>query len=138
MRMETKIWAVTILACITFFSACSNKSESEIESETSSGVVLIQNKSYYEVVLPNNKSFYFSSLDENNDIKGLDTDENTVERTISYGTGFFISDEGEIATNSHVVSSSISDKDINKSVSSLFGILKKYISREYDELRKKN
>ena len=35
--------------CMTFAS-CTNKSEDEIEKEASSGVVLVQNKSFYKQI----------------------------------------------------------------------------------------
>lgn len=52
-----------ILFYLTFVAAlitsCGNKSESSIEKEMASGVVLIQNQSYYEVELSNGESTYF-------------------------------------------------------------------------------
>lgn len=45
-----------------------NLSEKEIEETTSTGVVLVQNQSYYEVVLSNGKSLYFSGFDEDGDL----------------------------------------------------------------------
>ena len=44
-----------LVLCSLLFS-CSNLSEKEIEETTSSGVVLVQNQSYYEVVLSNGES----------------------------------------------------------------------------------
>ena len=41
-------------------TSCGNKSESSIEKEMASGVVLIQNQSYYEVELSNGESLYFA------------------------------------------------------------------------------
>lgn len=103
---------------------------------TSSGVVLVQNQSYYEVVLSNGETLYFSGFDEEGDIKGIATEKDSVEVVTSYGTGFFISSEGEIATNSHVVSNTVTDKDVNKSISNIISDLKKVIVAiygDYDE-----
>lgn len=95
---------------------------------TSSGVVLVQNQSYYEVVLSNGETFYFSGFDEEGDIKGIATEKDSVEVVTNYGTGFFISSDGDIATNSYVVSNIVTDKDVNKSISNIISALKKYCS----------
>ena len=60
--MNVKLSLLFITLCC-LISACGNKSEQEIEELTSTGVVLVQNKSYYEVVLSNGESVYFSSFD---------------------------------------------------------------------------
>ena len=132
--MKKFIFALTLLA---IFASCGNKSEEEIEQEISSGVVLVQNRSYYEVVLSNGESIYFSSFDKEDGVKGIATDEDSVEVVTSYGTGFFISDDGKIATNAHVVSNMVSDKDVNKSVSTLISALKKLFSVLYNEADEK-
>ena len=132
--MKKFIFALTLLA---IFASCGNKSEEEIEQEISSGVVLVQNRSYYEVVLSNGEAIYFSSFDKEDGVKGIATDEDSVEVVTSYGTGFFISDDGKIATNAHVVSNMVSDKDVNKSVSTLISTLKKLFSVLYNEADEK-
>lgn len=129
-----------ILFAFAFFGmllSCGNKSDDQIESDISSGVVLVQNQSYYEVVLSNGESIYFSSFDEKNGVKGIATDVDSVEVVTSYGTGFFVSEDGQIATNAHVVSNMVSDKDVNKSVSSLISNLKKIFYVLYSESNEK-
>ena len=124
-----------VITCITLMS-CGNKSEDEIESEASRGVVLVQNKSFYEITLSNDAKMYFTSFDKEEGIKGLVLNKDSVEVATSYGTGFFISKEGEIATNAHVVSNLVADKDVNKSVSELIDALKevtKELYNKYDE-----
>ena len=106
-------------------TSCSNLSEQELQETTSSGVVLIQEQSFYEMELSNGSTMYFTELDEEGDISGLTFDKDSIERKISYGTGFFISQNGEIATNAHVVSNITNDKDVKKSMSNILKALKK-------------
>jgi hypothetical protein len=134
--MKARLFIIGLI--ITFFAtSCNNKSEEQIEEELSSGVVLIQNKYYYEVVLSNGESLYFSDYDKDNGVKGIATEEDSVDVSVSYGTGFFISSDGEIATNAHVVSNTVEDKDVNKSVSTLIRSIKKILAAMYKELNEK-
>lgn len=123
-------------------ASCSNMSEKEIEEQMASGVVLIQNQSFYEVVLPNGNSIYFSNFDEEDGFSGLSTDVDSVEVSTSYGTGFFISDDGQIATNAHVVSNTAEQKAMNKSVSGLLSdiksVFKAYYNEKQEELEEAN
>jgi S1-C subfamily serine protease len=98
---------------------------------------LVQNRSYYEVVLSNGESLYFSNFDKEDGVKGIATDVDSVEVSTSYGTGFFISSEGEIVTNAHVVSNTVEDKAVNRSVSSLIKSLKAVIAELYNDTSEK-
>ena len=117
----------------TIFISCNNVSPEKIEETIQSGVVLVQNRSYYEVILPNGNSLYFSGFDDEGDIKGLVTEEDSVEFSIGYGTGFFISDKGEIATNAHVVSNTKDEKEVSKSFEDILDLLKSLVVLEYQE-----
>lgn len=119
-------------------TSCVNKSEQDIEKEISSGVVLVQNQSYYEVELSNGEKLFFSSYDEEDGIKGIATDEDSVEVVTSYGTGFFISEYGQIATNAHVVSNTVTDKEVTKSVSKIVDALKQVMLSLYNEYNEKH
>ncbi len=128
---------VFILGFCAVFTSCSNISEEEIEENLSNGVVLVQNQSYYEVVLSDGESLFFSNFDEEGDLVGIATSADSVEVVTGYGTGFLISDAGEIDTNAHVVSNIVSQKDVNKSVASVISKLKKLVELEYAEYREK-
>lgn len=53
---------VSLLSLCFLLSSCENMTEKELEDTISSGVVLVQNQSYYEVVLSNGESIFFLHL----------------------------------------------------------------------------
>jgi len=68
-----------------------------------SGVVLILNQSFYEISMPDGSTAYFSDFDDEEGVDGFTTEEDSIEVSIAYGTGFFITENGVIVTNNHVV-----------------------------------
>ena len=128
---------VSLLSLCFLLSSCENMTEKELEDTISSGVVLVQNQSYYEVVLSNGESIFFSSFDAEGDLDGLALDKDSVEVSTSYGTGFFISGTGEIVTNSHVVSNVVADKEVNKQVGKVIEALKAMIEMKYRDYEEK-
>lgn len=116
-----------ILAMLAFVFFGCNKSEQEINEEFSSGVVLIKNTGYYEIKLNDAASIYFTDYSESEGIQNFTMDKDSIIVSTSFGTGFFVSENGEIATNNHVVSTHISEKDAlkirNKVVKALMDIL---------------
>lgn len=134
--MKKIITFITCMICM-ITTSCGNKSEQDIEKEISSGVVLVQNQSYYEVDLSNGEKIFFSNYDEQDGIKGIATEEDSVEVVTSFGTGFFISKDGQIVTNAHVVSNTVADKDVTKSVSKIVDALKKITLAMYNDYTEK-
>ena len=128
---------VSLLSLCFLLSSCENMTEKELEDTISSGVVLVQNQSYYEVVLSNGESIFFSSFDAEGDLDGLALDKDSVEVSTNYGTGFFISGTGEIVTNSHVVSNVVADKEVNKQVGKVIEALKTMIAMKYSDYEEK-
>ncbi len=107
---------LSLFILLVSLSSCGNKNAEDIEKELSSRVVLIQNKSYYEAKLSNGNSLYFTSFDKESGIIGLTADVDSVDMSISYGTGFFISSDGKIVTNHHVVADKVENQEITKSI----------------------
>ena len=136
-RIANGTMCITLFFLFVSLSSCGNKDAEDIEKELSSGVVLIQNKSYYEAKLSNGNSLYFTGFDKENGIIGLTADADSVDMSISYGTGFFISSDGKIATNHHVVADKVENQEITKSISGIIDALKSALSDEYDEVYKK-
>lgn len=129
--------AFFILFSSTMFIACGNKCGADIETEMKSGVVLVQNQSYYEIVLPNGNSCYFSGYDKEEGFEGMTVDKDSIETNLSYGTGFFISDKGQIATNAHVVASTLEEDEVMNTFTSFFDEIKDYLKEKRDEMAKK-
>ena len=61
--MKKFLAIITGLVSILAMTSCSNMSEQDIEKEIASGVVLVQNQSYYEVDLSNGAKIFFSNFD---------------------------------------------------------------------------
>ncbi len=124
--------SLLLFLCV-LLASCGNKSESEIQGPIESGVVLVQSESYYEVLLPSGATWYFSSMDEDGNISGLTLSADSIGTVTSYGTGFFVSEDGKVATNCHVVSSRFSDKEIQESITGILDALKAFIAQSYAE-----
>lgn len=102
---------VILLSGIAIFSLGNSKmTESEIDKAYGDGVVLIMNSGYYEVVLSNGKSVYFSSYSPKDGLENLTDDPDSIVTSTSFGTGFFVSNDGKIATNNHVVAADVTEK----------------------------
>ena len=120
------------MAMISLFSVSCNNSKNEIDKKHQSGVVLILNDYYYTLHLPSGEDLYLAGDSEGN-ITNFETDPDSIINcvTSAFGTGFFISDDGKIATNKHVVNRSVSDKSAVRFTRLL---LNKIIQYLYDEI----
>lgn len=107
---------------LLFFS-CQNKrteqkemSSAQIEKKTSTGVVLVKVEYYYSITFGQGKPVYFSGLDENGEIQGLTANPEEINTMLGFGTGFFVSKDGIIATNAHVASPSIAPEQVRSGI----------------------
>ena len=115
-----------------FLCSC-NKTEKEINDLYSSGVVLVQNSGYYELKIDDELSVYFSNYSEEGDLENFTFDKDSIVVATSYGTGFFVSEFGEIVTNHHVVASTVLEKEASKSLKKMFKAVKEECLVEYNE-----
>jgi len=102
---------------------------SELYNKYRTSVVLIKNSYYFEARIDNNFTFYYT-MRKNEPIIYINREEVIQNANVNYGTGFFISDKGEIVTNRHVIYP-------NKHKESLIQKFKEYIVKLRIELKEK-
>lgn len=119
------------LLCVSFLSC--NKSKNEIDESYRSGVVLIMNQYYYTLTLPSGGVFYLAG-DGNGNITNFEVDPDSAINCMSAvtGTGFFISDDGKIATNKHVASRTVSDRSAVRATKQVLNSLSQYLENRND------
>lgn len=110
-----------------------NKSEKEINEEYSSGVVLIKNIGYYELKINDELSAYFTDYSDEEGLSNFTLDEDSIVAVTAFGTGFFVSEKGEIATNNHVVGAMLSEKQALKAKNKVVTALKNVCRSEYND-----
>lgn len=122
---------------MAIFSSCGRKgiplSANEVESKFGSSIVLVKNEYFYSVDL-GGLTFYFTGIDAEGDMENVETELSEVRPLVGYGTGFFISDDGKIATNSHVVAPPIDDKIVKNNLTHLMSVLISAYSEEVNKL----
>ncbi len=135
-----------ILSCLILFLAASCASSTkektkfspeQIESKYSSGVVLIKNSYYYSLSFNGGKAFYFTGLDSDGDPENLTLDPTELTPSVAFGTGFFISKDGLIATNSHVASPNVDISSARSSIMSFFRSMANEWSKEINDINEK-
>lgn len=122
---------------IVFGYSCNQPPEpTELYNKYRNSVVLIQNSYYFKTTLDNGFEFFYT-MDGDEPVFYKNEQEAIENAGISYGTGFFISSKGEIATNRHVVypnkSTTYIADEINDYLNELRREIKKLINDEQRE-----
>lgn len=133
-RWNLKSMMLVLMALL--FVSCSEKrapiSAEDVERLYSSGVVLIVNRYFYSLELENGVEFYFTGFDQEGNLD-LKANIDEVSPTGCTGTGFFITADGQIATNSHVAYPDIDEKKVWAYIHTQGAAIKKLCN---DHLRK--
>ncbi|WP_370390224.1 trypsin-like peptidase domain-containing protein [uncultured Winogradskyella sp.] len=125
--------SVVILLAFLCFTNCEKKppEPKELYNTYRSSVVLIKNAYYFKMTLDNGIEIFYTI---NNDEPLVYDDEISAMNNAStiYGTGFFISDKGEIATNRHVIYPSKAEQNMGRFIIQEFIKARKEIREEID------
>lgn len=134
---KSKLFRMFIFVCVIclfniLFSSC-NSTKNKIDEKYRSGVVLILNQYYYTLTLPNGKAFYLAG-DSDGNIINFEADPDSARNCMvaATGTGFFISEDGKIATNKHVASRTVSDKDAVRVTKQILNKLERFLDSQND------
>jgi len=132
---------ILIFTLTLFILGCKKKppEPTELYSKYRNSVALIQNSYYFKTSLDNGFEFFYTI--ENNKPIFFDEEQEAIENAgISYGTGFFISKKGELATNRHVVypnkENELVGEEINDYLNDLQYKIKKAINEKQTEKSK--
>lgn len=115
-----------LIIALFVFARCSNSvlTPDEIYEKYRKSVVLIKSNYYFEIEFSGGTKLYFTEL-ANGEIIGATFSEDEIleNQNTSTGSGFFISSDGRIATNDHLINPQISyedDYDLNEALKSFF------------------
>ncbi len=107
---------ILFILSMTLVQCRQSKDAESLFKERASGVVLIHNNYHYRIKTPGGKVYYFSQPDAEGNIIDLTTDSTNVKHVSVYGTGFIISEKGEILTNRHVICGDILPDQVHQMV----------------------
>lgn len=124
--------------CLLTLAACREKplTAEEIYKKESSGVALIMNTYYYSMSV-GGMTMYFSGVDSSGRLVGLTSDarEARANASVAFGTGFFITHDGSLLTNRHVVRPEVSGALARRGLAMQIQALRDYIAMLRQQLR---
>ena len=121
--MTDKLVAILTLALL--FTGCGPKEKTpeEIYTEQASGVVMVLNQYYYSAELSNGSTIYFSGM-KDGELEDISFDEDSIKKSMAFGTAFFVDNEGSLITNRHVVDPVIAPSEVKEYVRNIIDGLK--------------
>jgi hypothetical protein len=122
-----------LLFIILLSSSCESLTPEKIYEKYRSSVVLIKNEFYFVIHFDNGLDFYYT-IGPNGQPKLHDNESEALENaSTSFGTGFFISDNGEIATNRHVIFPEKSQEKVGEAINKYFYSLRGDLQKAINE-----
>lgn len=135
MKKYSSILISLLLCGLSVVSISCNHNLEQLSDDCQSGVVLVQTIEYYEMKMNNGNTLYFTGSDfdkETGDFIGLSASLDSLVPDIMYGSGFFISDDGRIATNRHVIEGNIKEHDARMGLRKIIQALEEYLLQTKD------
>lgn len=129
--------SMIVIAIMTIIatSCKKNMTPNELLDKCGSGVVMIINQYYFRVQFPTGKVWYFTGFDKDGDMENLSFNVSEImkNRNTITGTGFFVSEDGKILTNRHVVQPAIDISNTKHSMRNVFNALRQLIDKQMQE-----
>lgn len=125
------ILTICILQICAF--SCVKNSE-EIYEAMKSGVVLIKVDRHHVLTFPDGNKMYFTGLEAGGALENITSSPDSIVASTGYGTGFLISEKGEIATAHHVIANTIDKEEVRNVIRSTIDYEINKLSDEYDQM----
>ena len=142
---QTRIFPL-LAAMLLLLCGCGPKEKSpeEIYKDQASGVVLVLNEYYYSVEFNDGSTIYFSGM-KDGELEDVSEDEDSIKKSMAFGTAFFVDDKGTLMTNRHVVDPAVEPSEVKNYVRSLIRQLtaiasyaQEQMADEFSELQSQN
>lgn len=131
---QTRIIPI-LAAMLLLLCGCGPKEKTpdEIFQDQASGVVLVLNEYYYSVEFNDGSTIYFSGM-KDGELEDVSQDEDSIKKSMAFGTAFFVDDKGTLMTNRHVVDPAVEPGEVKNYVRSLIRQLTAYASYAQEKM----